>query len=45
MLWELGARFPQRTFPEQDQIGQALLIWPASTAKIKDPSETEGFFE
>jgi hypothetical protein len=23
MLWELGERFPQRTFPEQDQMGQA----------------------
>jgi hypothetical protein len=26
MLWELGERFPQRTFSEQDQMGQALLF-------------------
>src|SRR6516164_8799220 len=26
MLLELGERFPQRTFPEQDQMGQALLF-------------------
>src|SRR6516165_8793552 len=26
MLLELGKRFPQRTFPEQDQMGQALLF-------------------
>jgi hypothetical protein len=24
MLWELDERFPQRRFPEQDQMGQAL---------------------
>src|SRR6516162_7374398 len=26
MLLELGERFPQRTFPEQGQMGQALLF-------------------
>src|SRR5215472_13854851 len=26
MLLELGERFPQRSFPEQDQVGQALLF-------------------
>jgi hypothetical protein len=26
MLLELGKRFPQGTFPEQDQVGQALLF-------------------
>jgi len=26
MLLELDERFPQRTFPEQDQMGQALLF-------------------
>src|SRR6516162_7771583 len=35
MLLELDERFPQRTFPEQDQMGQALLFNRSHSALLK----------
>jgi hypothetical protein len=42
MLLELGERFAQRTFPEHDQVGQALLFnrsHPALTSASKAEEE------
>jgi len=39
MLLELGERFPQRGFPEQDQLGQALLFDRSHPALRKSVGE------